>query len=143
MTPWATWEPVYIPDTTTTPPSRIPPRDPRRLLPALPPGLDRLPRPPLRVPPESSGNAAQDIAKLVNSILQAFKPAQATNPQGQPVSQPAPAGGGFDFSSLILIGSVSPGSFCGRNNMATYQFPYPAGTVNRAAFTSHAKAPIC
>lgn len=98
---------VYIPDTATNPtptqqnPATRPPttaRPPGSI--ASPSGATSSPR-----PSQSSGNAAQDIAKLVNSILQAFKPAQTTNPQGQPVSQPAPAGGGFDFSSLILIGA--------------------------------------
>lgn len=96
---------VYIPDTATNPtptqqnPATRPPttaRPPGSI--ASPSGATSSPR-----PSQSSGNAAQDIAKLVNSILQAFKPPTATNAQGQPVSQPAPVSGGFDFGSLGLL----------------------------------------
>lgn len=96
---------VYIPDTATNPtptqqnPATRPPttaRPPGSI--ASPSGATSSPR-----PSQSSGNAAQDIAKLVNSILQAFKPPAATNAQGQPVSQPAPVSGGFDFGSLGLL----------------------------------------
>lgn len=94
---------VYIPDTAPTPTQQNPAVRPPTTTPRPSTGIASPSSSSPRPSQSSSGNAAQDIAKLVNSILQAFKPPAATNAQGQPVSQPAPVSGGFDFGSLTLI----------------------------------------
>ncbi len=96
---------VYIPDTPLTPTPANPATRPTTNNPSPRPstGVGSAPSSSSSRPSSStSGNAAQDIAKLVNSILQAFKPTP-TNVQGQPVSTPAPVGSGFDFGSFGML----------------------------------------
>lgn len=101
---------VYIPDTPLTPTPANPATRPTTNNPAPRPstGIASPSSSSSRPSSSTSGNAAQDIAKLVNSILQAFKP-PATNVQGQPVSTPAPVASGFDFGSfgMLAIGAAA------------------------------------
>lgn len=98
---------VYIPDTAVPPSAtNTTPRPP----------TTTTPRPPASTPPatstrpatsSSSGNSAADLAKLVNSILQAIKPATPVNATGGQVTTPAPVSSGFDIGSMgmLLIGA--------------------------------------
>lgn len=92
---------VYIPNTTPPAQTGTTPRPPTNNNPPQRPPTTPPSSSPSR--PTTSGSAATDLAKLVNSILQAIKGTQPATATGQPVSTPGPVATGFDVGSLALL----------------------------------------